>query len=142
MIIKKYKHQKKQSYKLNKLLQYVRLPSILYDYDVIICYSNTNEIVGYAVVEHGYNGYNGSKNACSEYYSNVKYNLTVLEIYESEQRKGYGTFIMDNIKSIYGLNKENRMIIHCDVDVMQFYAHNGAFEVPNSYFDDEILMII
>lgn len=138
MIIKKYKNKKK-SYRLNKLVQHIKLPSILYDYDILICYSNANEIVGYAVVEHGCYSY---KNISPKYYSNVKYNLAVLEIYDYEQRKGYGTFIMNNIKNIYELNKENKMIIQCDVDVMPFYINNGAFEVPDSYFDDEILMII
>nr|QBK89881.1 MAG: hypothetical protein LCPAC101_01640 [Pithovirus LCPAC101] len=139
MKIKQYKYSKEQSYKINKLLQYVRPPMILYDYDIIVCYSSEGNKIGYAVIEHGDRSLHGD---CPEYIAHINYNLSLLEIYSSEQLKGYGTFIMNNIKKIYKLNEKNRIIIKCDVDVMQFYSKNNAYEIPNTYFDDELLMII
>jgi hypothetical protein len=150
MIIKRVRYSKKESAEARKYLQYTKLPEICYDYDIILCYSDIGDIVGYAIIGLG-NSFSNLTNtnmkkiptSTSMYHHKyIKYTLLLLEIYDNHQRKGYGSFILKQIKDIYKINNTNRIVINSDLEYVQFYLKNKAIPIQGSYNDDEVLMVL
>lgn len=103
-------------------------------WDVYLCYGESHEIIAFAILSYGHNGYDFYE----DHVSSATYVLTHLQVKKSERHKCVGTYLMQYIR-----NDTDKNIFMCSIkDTYMFYLSCGAYVLNDDFVQGSSLMVI